>query len=240
MAPISAKSGASAATGTDPADAGDRARLAVKLCGLSRPDHVTAALTAGADWLGFVIFPRSPRHVAPEALTALAAPASGRARRVAVLVNPDDALLDQVAPAVDALQLHGGETPSRTDAVRRRTGLEVWKSLPIAGAEDLDRVAPYEGMVDRLLFDAKPPAGADLPGGNGVAFQASLLNNARIPHPWILSGGLDAEGLADAVGQSNAQAVDVSSGIETAPGRKSAARMIAFMAAARTLECSNQ
>lgn len=216
------------------------AGVRAKLCGLSRPDHVETALKAGADWLGFVIFPRSPRHVAPETLADLTRPAAGQAARVAVLVNADDDLIRMVAGAVDVLQLHGNELPKRAAAIRARTGLEVWKSLPVAEAMDVERAKAYAGSVDRFLFDAKPPPDATMPGGNGVAFNAALLADADVPHPWLLSGGLDAESVGPAVTASGARAVDVSSGIETAPGVKSAHKMLAFMAATRTLECHQE
>ncbi|MBK1638389.1 phosphoribosylanthranilate isomerase [Rhodothalassium salexigens DSM 2132] len=211
----------------------------VKLCGLSTPAQVAAALDAGPRWLGFVVFARSPRHVAPDDLAALTAPAAGRAERVAVLVDPDDGLVDRVAGAVDVLQLHGGETPERVAAIARRSGRAVWKAWAVGDRLDVEAVNAYAGAVDRFLFDAKPPKDAALPGGNGVAFNAALLRGVAVARPWILSGGLDAASLGPAVARSGARAVDVSSGVEEAPGVKSASLMAAFVAAARTLEPAN-
>lgn len=208
----------------------------IKICGLSTPDTLEAALRAGADMVGFVFFPRSPRHVSLAAAAALAATVRGRAAIVALTVDADDALLDAIAQAVrpDLLQLHGRETPERARAVRLRTGRLVMKAIGVAShAEARQAVAAFGGVADRLLLDAKPPPGAALPGGNGQAFDWTVLGGLDLPIPLMLSGGLTAATVADAVRISGASGVDVSSGVETAPGRKDAGLIAAFVAAAR-------
>ncbi|WP_375465003.1 phosphoribosylanthranilate isomerase [uncultured Methylobacterium sp.] len=207
----------------------------VKICGLSTPETMAVALEAGADWVGLVRFPRSPRHVDLGTARALSQQARGRAERVVLLVDPDDA---EVAAAIEAIdpdliQLHGAEAPARVAAIRAATGRPVMKALGIAGPVDLRRIAAYSGIADRLLLDAKPPPGADLPGGNGRAFDWDLLAGADLPAGWMLSGGLDADGVGLALARTGAEAVDVSSGVESAPGVKDPARIAAFVAAAR-------
>lgn len=207
----------------------------VKICGLSTPETLEAAIAAGADQVGLVHFPRSPRHVDLALGAALARQARGRVETVALLVDPDDALVAAVVEglAPDWLQLHGSETPDRVAALRARTGLPVMKALGIAVADDLGRAARYAGIADRLLYDAKPAPGAAVPGGNGHAFDWSLLAGAGRHAPFMLSGGLTPETVAEAVAITAAQAVDVSSGVESAPGRKDPARIAAFVAAAK-------
>ncbi|MFH6783042.1 MULTISPECIES: phosphoribosylanthranilate isomerase [Methylobacterium] len=207
----------------------------VKICGLSTPETLEAAIAAGADQIGLVHFPRSPRHVDLVRGAALSLQARGRAERVALLVDPDDALVDAVIAALspDWLQLHGRESPERVAALRARTGRPVMKALGIATADDLAGVLRYAASADRLLYDAKPGPGAILPGGNGHAFDWSLLEDAGRDTPFMLSGGLTPETVAEAVAITAAQAVDVSSGVESAPGRKDPDRIAAFLAAAR-------
>lgn len=205
----------------------------VKICGLSTPGTVDAALAAGASHLGFVSFPASPRHLAPELLRALAARVPPHVMRVGVLVDPDDALLDAVSPALDAIQFHGRETPERLARVRARTGCRVWRAVGVASRADIAAATAAADAADLLLFDAKAPSGAALPGGNGVRFDWSLLAGLRIGGDWGLSGGLDAGSVGEAIGQSGAPLVDVSSGVEDAPGVKSVEKMRAFIAAAR-------
>jgi len=207
----------------------------VKICGLSTQDTLDAALAAGADMVGLVFFPRSPRNVSLEMAAALASRAAGRATVVALTVDADDAALDAIRATVrpDLWQLHGAETPERVAAVRTRTGLPVMKALGIADAGDLAAIDPYLLVADRLLFDAKPPKGGALPGGNGVAFDWSLLAGLDLPRPAMLSGGLDASSVARALAITGLPGVDVSSGVERAPGDKDPARMAAFVAAAR-------
>lgn len=220
--------------------------IPIKFCGLSTPETVAAAVCAGAGWLGFVFFPRSPRHLEPEraaALTALVPPGIGR---VAVLVDADDALIDAViAAGIDTLQLHGRETPERIAAVKARTGLPVWAARGVANRADIAAAIAGAGPADRLLLDAKPPAGAgtadlpggagvaDLPGGNGVAFDWRLMLGVQPPLPWGLSGGLDAGNVGAALAVLQPAFVDVSSGTEDRPGVKSIAKIMAFADAVR-------
>lgn len=215
----------------------------VKICGLSTPETLDAALDAGAEWVGFVSFPRSPRHVDLETGRALSARARGRARRVVLLVDPEDAAIAAAVAALDPdlLQLHGHETPERVAAIRERFGRPVMKAVGVAGAADLDTAAGYAGVADHLLLDAKPPGTPEaLPGGNGLPFDWRLLAG---PRPWnaldpalpfMLSGGLNADNVAAAVRLTRARAVDVSSGVEVEPGLKDPARIEAFITAART------
>lgn len=211
------------------------APLAIKICGLSTAATLDAALEAGADLVGFVHFPKSPRHVDLETGRALSARARGRTERVVLLVDPDDALVDAAVAALDPdwIQLHGRETPARVAALRAATGRRVMKAVGVATASDLDAVATYAGAADRILLDAKPPPGAPLPGGNGHAFDWDLLDGAVLPADYMLSGGLTPDTVAAALARTGAQAVDVSSGVETRPGKKSPARIAAFIAAAR-------
>ena len=206
----------------------------VKICGLSTPATLAAALDAGADLVGFVHFPKSPRHLGWPAARALAAAVRGRAERVVLLVDPDDATLraalESVAP--DLIQLHGRESPERVAAIRALAGRPVMKALGIATSADLARLADYAG-ADRLLLDAKPPPGAALPGGNGLPFDWTLLAGARLPADWMLSGGLRPETAAEAVARTGAPALDVSSGVERAPGVKDPDLIAAFVAAVR-------
>lgn len=218
----------------------------VKVCGLSTPETLDAALDAGAEMIGLVHFPPSPRHVDLARGAALSARARGQAERVVLVVDPDDALLDAVVAALDPdwIQLHGAETPERVAEVRARTGRPVMKALGIATAADLARLSAYAG-ADRLLLDAKPPPGADRPGGNGRAFDWGLLAPDRrasvspLPSPldpargFVLSGGLSPENVAEALRRTRAPAVDVSSGVERRPGEKDPDRIAAFVAAVR-------
>ncbi len=210
------------------------ADIRVKICGLRTPADVTAVARAGAAYAGFVFFAKSPRNVTlPEArLAALAAP-PGLAR-VALTVDADDATLDAIVEAVplDVLQLHGHETPDRVAHVRARYGLPVMKAIGIADEGDLPAIFAFSSVADQLLIDAKPPRGAALPGGNGLAFDWRLLAGRRWLRPWMLAGGLTAENVAEAVRLTGARQVDVSSGVESAPGVKDAAKIAAFVAAA--------
>jgi len=208
--------------------------IRVKICGLRTPADVTAVAQAGAAYAGFVFFAKSPRNVTlPQArLAALAAP-PGLAK-VALVVDADDATLDAIVEAVplDMLQLHGHETPDRVAQVRARYGLPVMKAIGLADEGDLPAIFEFSTVADQILIDAKPPRGADLPGGNGLAFDWRLLAGRRWLRPWMLAGGLTAENVAEAVRLTGARQVDVSSGVESAPGIKDAARIAAFVAAA--------
>jgi phosphoribosylanthranilate isomerase len=205
----------------------------IKICGLSTPDTLDAALAAGADMVGFVFFERSPRHLSPEAAAPLGRQAAGRARKVALTVDATDEALDMICLALrpDMLQLHGRETPERVAAVKARYALPVAKAIGIAEASDLAAAKAYRGLADWL--DAKAPKGAALPGGNGVAFDWALLAGLDRGQPVMLSGGLDAANVGEAIRMVRPAAVDVSSGVETAPGHKSPDKIRQFIEAAR-------
>ncbi|MFG5121039.1 phosphoribosylanthranilate isomerase [Methylorubrum sp. POS3] len=207
----------------------------VKICGLSTETTLDAALDAGADLVGFVHFAKSPRHLSLEAAGRLAGRAGGRAERVLLLVDPDDDLLAAAIEAVDPdlIQLHGRESPERVAFLRRHGGRPIMKALGIARAEDLAALAVWSDVADRLLLDAKPPPGAPLPGGNGIAFDWDLLAQSRLPEHTMLSGGIDASNVAEALARTGLSAVDVSSGVEVRPGEKDPARIAAFVTAAR-------
>ena len=207
----------------------------VKICGLTRPEHVSAAVEAGAAFVGFVFFPKSPRHLDIGAAAALAAEVPPGIARVGLFVDPDDALLDAVLAQVplDLLQLHGAETPARVTEIRARTGLPVMKAVGVADATDLDALWDYGLVADMLLVDAKPPKDAALPGGNGLSFDWRLLVGRKWLVPWMLAGGLTPDNVAEAVRLTGARIVDVSSGVESAPGQKDTTLIGAFVAAAR-------
>jgi phosphoribosylanthranilate isomerase len=208
----------------------------VKICGISTPQALDAALDAGADLVGLVRYPKSPRHVSLEQGRMLGARAKGRALRVALLVDPDDAELTATVEALDPdlLQLHGSETPERVADIRARFGRPVMKAIGIGDAGDLARLSAYHG-AGRILLDAKPPKSASaLPGGNGLAFDWSLLAGVDPGVSFMLSGGLDPDNVAQAIAVTGARAVDVSSGVERHPGDKDPARIEAFVKAART------
>jgi phosphoribosylanthranilate isomerase len=209
-----------------------------KICGLNDSAGVEAALVGGARYLGFVFFAKSPRHVAPEQARSLAAPARGRADLVAVTVNADDALLADIAETLkpDWIQAHGSENPVRVAAMKRFAGKGVIKALAVAIPADLAEADAFSGPADLLMFDAKAPPGADLPGGNGAAFDWPMLKGRRFSKPYLLSGGLNPANVAEAIQASGASLVDVSSGVETRPGLKDPARIAAFLAAARTAQ----
>ncbi|MEQ8368877.1 MAG: phosphoribosylanthranilate isomerase [Roseicyclus sp.] len=205
--------------------------VSIKFCGLARPQDVTDAAAAGARYVGFVFFPKSPRHVTVEVARDLALVTPPGIAKVALTVDADDALLDALTDAVpiDMLQLHGSESPDRVALVRERYGLPVMKAIGVADAHDLDAIDLYAPVADQLLIDAKPPKGADLPGGNGLAFDWRLLAGRKYwTKPWMLAGGLTPANVAEAARLTGAKQVDVSSGVEAAPGVKDAARMRAF------------
>ncbi|SIS69689.1 phosphoribosylanthranilate isomerase [Roseivivax lentus] len=212
------------------------ADVRVKICGLTRAEDVAAAAAAGAAYLGFVFFPKSPRNVSVAEARALAVEAPFGVAKVGLLVDPDDALLDAIAAEVplDMIQLHGRESPDRVAEVRARMGLPVMKALGVASEADLEKVAAYGRVADQLLIDAKAPEGAALPGGNGLAFDWTLVQGKRWPVPWMLAGGLTPETAGRAVTMTGAQQLDVSSGVESAPGVKDAAKMRAFIAATQS------
>jgi phosphoribosylanthranilate isomerase len=211
------------------------AAVRVKICGVNSAPALHAAVSAGADMLGFVFFPPSPRALSPADAAALAAFGTGEAERVGLFVDPDDAAIEAVLSALplDLVQLHGAETPERCAAVRARFGLPVMKALGVASASDLDALAAFAPAVDRFLLDAKPPAEAELPGGNAAAFDWGLVRGRDVPRPWLLAGGLTPDNVARAVAESGAPGVDVSSGVEKARGVKDPALVSAFVAAAK-------
>jgi len=213
--------------------------IEAKICGVNAPAAVEAAVKGGAALIGLNFYPPSPRAVAPEEAAQLASRMPPGLTRVGVFVDPDD---DQLAATLakaplDLLQLHGHETPRRVAEIRARFARPVMKVIQVAKAEDLEAADPYLGLVDRLMFDARPPKTVKnaLPGGNAHAFDWQLLAGRQWPRPWLLAGGLTAENLADAVRTTGARIVDVSSGVEDAPGRKSPAKIAAFLAVAKAL-----
>ncbi|TCM21554.1 phosphoribosylanthranilate isomerase [Novosphingobium sp. PhB165] len=209
---------------------------AIKICGISTPDALEAAIRGRADHAGFVFFPKSPRNVTPAEAALLAARAEGRIGRVGLFVDADDATIaEAVASArLDAFQLHGSESPARAAELRARYGVAVWKALSVATAEDADRAAAYAGAVDLVLFDAKTPKGT-LPGGMGLSFDWSLVAQWKGPVAWGLAGGLTPDNVAEAVRLTGAPLVDTSSGVESAPGVKDTDRIDAFVRAVRSL-----
>jgi phosphoribosylanthranilate isomerase len=209
--------------------------LLVKICGLSAPAALDVALDAGADMVGFVFFPPSPRNLDFAGARPLGERVRGRAQKVALTVDADDAFLDAVVEALrpDLLQLHGQETPQRVEALRRRFGLPVMKAIAVETKSDLAAVAAYNKVVDRFLFDARAPRDATRPGGLGKAFDWHLLEKIDPGVPFMLSGGLDAGNVAAALRITRAPGVDVSSGVERAPGVKDADKIRAFVRAAR-------
>jgi phosphoribosylanthranilate isomerase len=207
----------------------------VKICGLSTPEALDAALEAGADMVGFVFFPPSPRHIAFDAARVLGRRAKGRAFKVALSVDADDALHAAVIEALhpDLLQLHGAETPERVTAIKATFNLPVMKAIAVERAGDLSAVSLYAKVADRLIFDARAPRAATRPGGLGRPFDWRLLENLDPPIPFMLSGGLDAGNVAAALAVTRAPGVDVSSGVERVPGEKDADKIRAFVRAAR-------
>jgi phosphoribosylanthranilate isomerase len=210
-------------------------RIRAKICGLSTPEGVRAALDGKAAFLGFVFFDKSPRAVSPQAARRLAEPARGKSKVVALVVDPPDALVDQIMAelAPDLIQLHGAEPPGRTREIAARAGVGVIKALPVSDAADIAAAAAYETVVEHLMFDAKPPKDADRPGGLGARFDWDILAGRRFSRPWFLAGGLDPWNVAESVRRSGAPLVDVSSGVERGPGLKDPALIAAFLDAVR-------
>ena len=204
-----------------------------KICGLTTPETLDAALAGGAAFVGAVVFPKSPRHIAPLHAATLFERARGRAKVVAVTVDPDDALLTEIALILkpDLIQLHGTETPERARTVRTLTGAGIIRALPVRTAADIEAAAAWEAVADHLMFDARPPEGSALPGGVGASFDWTLLSGRRFRQPWFLAGGLTPDNVAGAIRTTAAPLVDVSSGVESAPGVKDPARIAAFLEA---------
>lgn len=208
--------------------------LIVKICGVKTPDILEAVIDAGADMVGFMHFQRSPRHIELEPLTELISQARGRIETCVVLVNPDNSCVMEIAAlSPDWIQLHGPETPHRVEAIRDEAGIAILKAIPIGGADDVAGVPAFDDVADRLLLDAKPPKGADRPGGLGVAFDWTLLKALDPSVSFMLSGGLTPETVGAAVKGVRPMGVDASSGLESAPGVKDADRIRAFIKEAR-------
>ena len=207
----------------------------VKICGINSVESADAAVRAGADLAGLVFHPKSPRHLAPEQASSLAARMRGKLRLVAMLVDPADEAIGAAIKAAqpDMIQLHGAETPARVAAIRTRFGVPVLKVFTIAEPSDFAPVAAHEDAADMLMFDAKPPPGAAREGGLGAAFDWQMLKGRRFKRPWLLAGGLNADNVARAIRLTEAPGVDVSSGVESAPGGKSADLIAKFTAAAK-------
>jgi phosphoribosylanthranilate isomerase len=212
-------------------------RIDAKICGLSTPDTLGQAIRHGASHVGFVFFAKSPRNVAPDQAAALAALVPDQVKRVGVFVDPDEALLERAIALgrLAAVQLHGRETPERAAAIRARYGVELWKAVSVRTRADLDVAMRYTGAADRILYDAKTPDNAALPGGMGMRFDWKLLDGFVHPLPWALSGGLDARNVGEAARISGARLVDVSSGVENAPGIKDVDKIAAFLQAVARL-----
>lgn len=207
--------------------------IRVKICGLSTPASVAAAAKAGASYVGLVFFPKSPRFVELEVARELALEVPTGVAKVGLVVNATDALLDDITDTVplDMLQLHGNETPERVGQIRERYGLPVMKAVGVADESDLVALETYSRVADQILVDAKPPKDAVLPGGNGLAFDWRLIANRRWTVPWMLAGGLTPENVSEAVSLTGARQVDVSSGVESAPGLKDVDKIKAFLSA---------
>jgi phosphoribosylanthranilate isomerase len=215
--------------------------VVVKICGINSSEAANAALRAGADFAGLVFFERSPRHLSLPQAATLARMLRGRAKVVALLVDPPDAIVDQVMAVVspDFIQLHGSEPPARVAAIAARAARPIIRALAVADSEDIVRAHAYEEMADYLLFDAKVDASATRPGGWGAAFDWQLVAGRTFRRPFGLAGGLTPENVGRAIQVSGAQLVDASSGVEDAPGRKSPEKIAAFVAAARNAPYTN-
>ena len=209
--------------------------VSVKICGLATVDDVRACADAGANYMGLVFFEKSPRNIIIPAARELALAAPLGLAKVALVVNPSDAELDAITATVplDMLQLHGRETPERVAEVKARYGLPVMKAVGIADGDDLPKLESYFGVADQILVDAKPPKDGELPGGNGLSFDWRLIAGRRWPCPWMLAGGLTPENVAEAVKMTGAKQVDVSSGVEDAPGQKNAELIQKFVQSSR-------
>jgi len=210
--------------------------LNIKICGVTTPEAVAAAVDSGADMVGFVFFPRSPRNLSLRDARELSAALAGRARKVALIVDADDALVKDIVQIFkpDVLQMHGAESAERVGEIRKTFGIPILKAVGVAQPSDLAEVDAYRGVADAILLDAKPPKGAALPGGNGLAFDWTLTKGfSRAGENWLLSGGLNPENVGEAIRLTHAPGVDVSSGVEDSPGKKSVEKIRAFIAAAR-------
>ena len=209
--------------------------IAIKICGISTSEALAAVIAARADFVGFNFHPASPRYIEPSAAQLLARQAEGRVQRVGLFVDASDVSISDAVGVglLDALQLHGGESPARAAELRTRFGLPVWKVISVASLADLERASAYAGAADFLLLDAKTPAGS-LPGGMGLKFDWALLGRWKAPLPWGLAGGLTPDNVRDAISQTGAPLVDTASGVESTPGVKDPALIAAFCQAVRS------
>ena len=214
------------------------AKVKVKICGLTDPAHAEDAADLGASFVGAVFHEKSPRFVSFQRAAEIFEFVPAKVARVGLFVDPDDFLINQAMNQIrlDYIQLHGSESAERVDQVRLEFGMPVIKALPISSKADVEAARAYDGVADMLMFDARPPAGADRPGGHGVAFDWTLLKDSRWQSPWFLAGGLTPETVEQAIAASGAKMVDVSSGVESAPGVKDYDKMAAFIAAVRGKE----
>ncbi len=209
--------------------------IRVKICGLTTQDAVDAAVDAGAAYVAFNFFPKSPRYATLELGAQLAGTVPAGVAKVALVVDADDVFLDRLTSevAIDMLQLHGRESPERVREIKARYGLPVMKAVGVGDASDLAQLDLYSAVADQLLVDTKPPKGADRPGGNAISFDWSLIAGRRWSVPWMLAGGLTQQNVAQAIAQTGARQIDLSSGVESAPGVKDPALIHAFIEAAR-------
>ena len=214
----------------------------IKICGLSTPADIDAVISGGATHMGMIFFEKSPRHVSLEKARELAEHTANRIAKVAVSVNADDDYLEQIVEATspDMLQLHGSESPERVLQIKEHYRLPVMKAFAIRDKDDLEKTISYMPVVDRFLFDAKPPEGSELPGGNGVAFDWHILDDWTSPVPYMLSGRLDIDNVSEAVSLSGARAIDISSGVEKAPGEKDTALITAFLERCKTIDAQDK
>jgi phosphoribosylanthranilate isomerase len=211
--------------------------VTAKICGLSTPETLDAAIAGGASHVGFVFFAKSPRNLTIEQAAALANRVPRSVKIVGLFVDPGADQIDAVRAQVhlDAIQLHGSEAPALVSRLGTRHGIEMWKAIPVRTSVDLKEARRFVGCASKVIYDAKPPAGAELPGGNGMRFDWNLLHGFKHALPWVLSGGLDAGNVAEAARATGAELVDVSSGVESAPGVKDVAKITAFLKAVASL-----
>ncbi|NVJ70157.1 MAG: phosphoribosylanthranilate isomerase [Alphaproteobacteria bacterium] len=211
--------------------------VSVKICGITSPEHANVAAFYGARWLGFVFFDKSPRNLTLEQAAAMRRHLPRSTERVGLFVNASHDFIEDATDALDLdwLQLHGNETPQEALILKNRLGVSIIKAIGVSTEEDIAKADDFIGHADAMLFDAKPPKGADRPGGNAISFPWNLLAGKQLPYPWLLAGGLTPENVKTAVQQSGAHALDVSSGVESAPGVKSGEKIEAFLSAAKAV-----
>jgi len=216
-------------------------KIDIKICGLSNNESIDAVIAGGATHMGLIFFEKSPRHVSLEQAQNLSRHVAKRIQKVAVSVNVDDEYMADIVEAMqpDVLQLHGNETPDRVRELKSKYNLPVMKAFAISETSDFEKLTPYIGIADKFLFDAKPPKGSDLPGGNGVAFDWEIMDALPKDVPYMLSGGLDASNVCEAVERSGAKAVDISSGVESAAGVKNIKLIEEFLATCHQCDITN-